>query len=223
MKIINSHYIPLPEPRWLIMDPRGDIYVQVGTLTVVEDASTKKEGYAIKTHSHPVVRNFGTPSGTVWNKAELRDCDILCREDNPQISLRKFRQILSRYPESYENVYEGKGESINPIWKKDLEDIGIKIAWPIGEDGLEHFKEFEVRLEVKPDKHSPYLCTDRWSEFFFYIEADDLDELKALLINRRDWYYYVFKEHQFAIRFTCDDERYERLIKEVNDTKAEKY
>jgi hypothetical protein len=159
----------------------------------------------------------------VWNKAELRDCDILCREDNPQISLRKFRQILSRYPESYENVYEGKGESINPIWKKDLEDIGIKIAWPIGEDGLEHFKEFEVRLEVKPDKHSPYLCTDRWSEFFFYIEADDLDELKAQLIHRRDWYYYVFKAHQFAIRFTCDDERYERLIKEVNDTKAEKY
>jgi hypothetical protein len=50
-----------------------------------------------------------------------------------------------------------------------------------------------------------------------------LDELKAQLIHRRDWYYYVFKEHQFAIRFTCDDERYERLIKEVNDTKAEKY
>ena len=37
MKIINSHYIPLPEPRWLIMDPQGDIYEQVGTLTVVED------------------------------------------------------------------------------------------------------------------------------------------------------------------------------------------
>ena len=48
MKIINSHYIPLPEPRWLIMTPQGDIYEQVGTLTVVEDASTKKEGYAIK-------------------------------------------------------------------------------------------------------------------------------------------------------------------------------
>ena len=49
MKIINSHYIPLPEPRWLIMTPQGDIYEQVGTLTVVEDASTKKGEYAIKT------------------------------------------------------------------------------------------------------------------------------------------------------------------------------
>ena len=50
----------------------------------------------------------------------------------------QFRQILSRYPESRENVYEGKGESINPVWKKDLEDIGIKIAWPVGDDGQEH-------------------------------------------------------------------------------------
>ena len=26
MKIINSHYIPLPEPRWLIVTPQGVIY-----------------------------------------------------------------------------------------------------------------------------------------------------------------------------------------------------
>ena len=201
----------------------GRVALHIATLIVYEAKVNEDGEYELETHSHPVVRNFSTPSGTVWNKAELRDCDILCREDNPQISLRKFRQILSRYPESYENVYEGKGESINPIWKKDLEDIGIKIAWPVGDDGQEHFKEFEVRLEVKPDKHCPYLCTDRYSEFFFYIEADDLDELKAQLIHKRDWYYYVFKEHDFAIRFTCDDKRYESLIKEVNDTKAEKY
>ncbi|MBR6032858.1 MAG: hypothetical protein IKP36_13015 [Bacteroidaceae bacterium] len=201
----------------------GRVALHIATLIVYEAKVNEDGEYELETHSHPVVRNFSTPSGTVWNKAELRDCDILCREDNPQISLRKFRQILSRYPESYENVYEGKGESINPVWKKDLEDIGIKIAWPVGEDGQEHFKEFKVRLEVKPDKHCPYLCTDRWTEFFFYIEADDLDELKAQLIHKRDWYYYVFKEHDFAIRFTCDDKRYESLIKEVNDTKAEKY
>lgn len=40
MKIINSHYIPLPEPRWLIMTPKGSIYEQLGTLTVVEDVAT---------------------------------------------------------------------------------------------------------------------------------------------------------------------------------------
>ena len=201
----------------------GRVALHIATLIVYEAKVNEDGEYELETHSHPVVRNFSTPSGTVWNKAELRDCDILCREDNPQITLRKFRQILSRYPESYENVYEGKGESINPVWKKDLEDIGIKIAWPVGDDGQEHFMEFEVkmRFEITPGPY--YCCTDRYSEFFFYIEADDLDELKAQLIHKRDWYYYVFKEHDFAIRFTCDDKRYESLIKEVNDTKAEKY
>ena len=55
MKIINSHYIPLPEPHWLIIDPKASIYVQIGTLTVVEEAPKAKGKYGIVTHSHPVV------------------------------------------------------------------------------------------------------------------------------------------------------------------------
>jgi hypothetical protein len=55
MKIINSHYIPLPEPRWLIVDPVGTIYDQIGTLTVVEDSSKEKGKFGITTHSYPVV------------------------------------------------------------------------------------------------------------------------------------------------------------------------
>ena len=219
---MDTQILNLKEPYEYICC-NGRVALHIATL-IVDEAKVNKDGeYKLETHSHPVVKNFGTPGGTVWNRAELRDCDVLCREDNPQISLRKFRQILSRYPESRENVYESKGESINPVWKKDLEDIGIKIAWPVGDDGQEHFKEFEVKMQflITP---GPYLaCTDRYTDFFFYIEADDLDELKAQLINKRDWYYYVFKEHDFAIRFTCDDKRYENLFKEVNDTKAEKY
>ena len=201
----------------------GHTGLHIATMIVYETTTNEDGEYELRTHSHPVVKYFDTPGGSVWNKAELRDCNVLCREDNPQISLRKFRQILSRYPESNENRYEGKGECINPIWKKDLEDIGIKVAWPVGEDGQEHFKEFEVKLEIMPDKGYPYFCTDLYTEFFFYVEAEDLDSLKSQLIYKRDWYYYIFKEHDFAIRFTCDDKRYEGLIKEVNNTKAEKY
>ena len=219
---MDTQILNLKEPYEYICC-NGHVALHIATLIVYE-AKTNKDGeYELVTHSHPVVRNFGTPSGTVWNKAELRDCDILCREDNPQISLRKFRKILSRYPESNDNIYEGKGHSINPIWKKDLEDIGIKITWPAGDDGREHFKEFEVKLEIKPNKDYSYFCTDFYTDFFFYIEADSPELLKSELIRQRDWYYYVFEEHDFAIRFTCDDKRYESLIKDVNNTKAEKY
>ena len=53
MKIINSHYIPLPEPRWLIVDPKGTIYEQLGTMTIVADASKEKGEGGIKTYAHP--------------------------------------------------------------------------------------------------------------------------------------------------------------------------
>jgi hypothetical protein len=176
--------------------------------------------YELNTHSHPVVRYFDRPDGTVWNKAELRDCDVICNEDDMQLPLKKFRKILSRHPESYENNIEGTGYSLNPIWKKDLEDIGIQIAWPMGEDGKERYTEFEVKLEIKSSDRFPYVCQDWYTDFFFYIEADDLEELKRQLVHQRDWYYYIFKEHQFSIKFTCDSTQYDNLIKEVNETKS---
>ena len=58
MKIINSHYIPLPEPRWLIVDSKGTIYEQLGTMTIVADASKEKGEGGIKTYAHPVVAQW---------------------------------------------------------------------------------------------------------------------------------------------------------------------
>lgn len=195
----------------------GSTALHIATLIVYEATEDEDGEYVLNTHSHPIVRYFDCPDGTVWNRAELRDCEVVCSEDEMRLSLKKFRKILSRYPESYDNEMEGTG--LNPIWKKDLEDIGIQIVWPMGEDGKEHYIEFEVKLDIKPNKRFPYVCQDWYTDFFFYVEADDQEELKRLLVHKRDWYYYVFKEHQFTIKFTCDDKRYDSLIKEVNETK----
>jgi hypothetical protein len=112
MKIINSHYIPLPEPRWLIMTPQGDIYEQVGTLTVVEDASTKKGEYAIKTYSHPVVgfaermnteedgdkvnymSTITTADGDVLDDVLLKDCTRLCPSKHRVLTFIQFNTIV---------------------------------------------------------------------------------------------------------------------------------
>ena len=59
----------------------------------------------------------------------------------------------------------------------------------------------------------------RYSDFFIYIEANDPESLKRQLVHQRDWYYYLFKEHQFSIKFACDDRQYYSLIREVNETK----
>ena len=112
MKIINSHYIPLPEPRWLIMTPQGDIYEQVGTLTVVEDVSTKKEGYAIKTYSHPVVifadkmnteeegdrvcfmSAITIADGQVLDDVLLQDCTRLCPSNHRMLTFMQFNTLV---------------------------------------------------------------------------------------------------------------------------------
>ena len=60
MKIINSHYIPLPMPHNVIMSPDTErVAEQIGVLSVVEEAPTPDNGYGIITHEHPVVRTLG--------------------------------------------------------------------------------------------------------------------------------------------------------------------
>ena len=179
----------------------GSTALHIATLIVYEATEDEDGEYVLRTHSHPIVRYFDRPEGTVWNKAELRDCDVICSEDEMQISLKRFRKLLSRHPENYDSEVEGIGYGLNPIWKRDLEDIGIKITWPVGEDGKEHFTEFKVRLEIEPDKRYPYVCKDWFSDFFFYEEAKNLEDLKEFLVNARNWYYQLFDDHQFAIKF----------------------
>ena len=194
----------------------GSTALHIATLIVYEAKENEEGEYELRTHSHPIVKYLGRAGGSVWNNAELSDCDVICSQADMQLSLKRFRMILSHYPETDERDYAGT--SLNPIWKKDLEDLGIRITWPVDQDGKEYFKEFTVRLDIKEGGRVPFTCQDYYSDFFFCIEADSLDELKGMLNHRRDWYYQIFSEHQFAIKFTCNDERYAALMQDLNAT-----
>ena len=55
---MQSHFVKL-EPPYQIIHYGGVVGIQIGTLIVTKDVSDKeKEGYAIETHSHPVVSYF---------------------------------------------------------------------------------------------------------------------------------------------------------------------
>ena len=152
MKIINSHYIPLPEPRWLIVTPQGVIYEQIGTLTVVEDASTKKDEYEIKTHSHPVVAQttidmpddsgntfqfFGTltpANGRVLDDVSVDDCTVLCLSKVRSLNYLRFNALCfklqtGKYFEDFdleEFLEELKSYAIKLIFpEKELQEIHI--------------------------------------------------------------------------------------------------
>jgi hypothetical protein len=193
----------------------GSTALHVATLIVYEAKVNKSGEYTLETHSHPIVQYFDRPGGTVWNKAELRDCDVICSEADMTIPLKKFRKVLSHYPETYETQFEGKGISLNPIWKRDLEDIGIKVGWPMDKDGKEQ-EVFYIELEFSRGKNSKYVCKDRYCDFFFYIESDSKKDLWASLLHARDWYYWVFSEHTFRIEFVTDNHEFDDILSEIN-------
>ena len=134
---METQILNLKEPHEYICC-NGRVALHIATLIVYEAKVNEDGKYELKTHSLPVVKNFETPSGTVWNRAELRDCDILCREDNPQISLRKFRQILSRYPVEHRDRYP---DLIEPPDGGSLKVIMGQIPLTLMEEGrsMGHF------------------------------------------------------------------------------------
>lgn len=205
------------EPPFEYIHCNGSTALHIATMIVYEAKTNGNGEYELITHSHPIVKYFNTPGGTVWNRAELRDCEVVCSQADMQLSLKRFRTILSHHPHNEQNDEEGTW--LHPIWKRDLEDIGIKVAWPVGEDGKEHFQEFEVKLDIKPDKTGGFVCQDHFSDFSFYEEVADEDGLRRRLIQSRDFYYSIFDEHDFSIVFTCADARYANIINDINNSK----
>ncbi|MCR4915935.1 MAG: hypothetical protein K6A96_09295 [Prevotella sp.] len=122
------------DPPYQIISAAGRIGIQVATLIVTENKSTKN-GYAIDTHSHPVV-NYGLkslaekglkeaqnkgaeaqcylqPEGAVWNKVEISDVTVLGLVGITQnISLGDFCSIVR--PSKI-----GIGKPIAPVWDYD--------------------------------------------------------------------------------------------------------
>ena len=107
------------DPPYQIISAGGRVGIQVATLIVTEDKTTKDGSYASDTHSHPVV-SYGLkqgldealkytsdpdeyskvtsrfqPEGAVWNKVEVGDVRILGlagREE--KVGLRKFVSLV---------------------------------------------------------------------------------------------------------------------------------
>lgn len=129
MRIINSHYIPLPAPYRLIMSSKSDeIAVQIGVLSVVEEQPSSDGGYGIVTHEHPVVKSVGHTAyiseedesletfyslskadGSVWSDEEVGDCIMLCSADKRSINLLLFNLLLSSSLASKHGDYDPIG------------------------------------------------------------------------------------------------------------------
>lgn len=71
----------------------GSIGLHIATMIVYEAKVNNDGEYVFETHSHPVVKYENRPGGTVWNRAELTDCHVLCREDKIVTGSGKWGQL----------------------------------------------------------------------------------------------------------------------------------
>ena len=235
MKIINSHYIPLPEPRWLIMDPRGDIYEQVGTLTVVEDASTKKEGYAIKTHSHPVVtfadlmnlekddKNIyytgalTIAEGEVLDDVLLKDCTRLCLSKLRTMNFLQFNMLVIKLLTRWGD----EGVDLDSLIES-LKLCGIKFIFP--DEELHELNlttmEYEGQLFVISD--APW-SPEFGMPYYAYLDKEgvhiDYDKLFMEFVNQARAYLKINRKYRFHFKTALEDLQplAERLNAELND------
>lgn len=219
----------------------GSIGLHIATLIVYE-ASVNTDGeYVLETHSHPVVKYPNRPGGTVWNRAELTDCHVLCREDNKRITMAQFHEFMNEIGFVH---LEDKGEDINlpmalevPIWKRAFDMNGIEIEWPMitkhgGEKAPINFIQVPLEFKQNPkgSKHKfickEGFCDDFTDEFYvplyFSLEFDTKEDLKAGLRNGMQAYYRAFRNHEFKISFGWfDDCEFADVLKELSSKSEE--
>lgn len=236
---MNTEILKLDKPYEYIYC-NGSIGLHVATMIVYEAKINEDGEYQLVTHSHPIVKYRNSPSGTVWNRAELSDCTVLCSEDNKHISMQKFfdfairatKMGLSEYYDTNDYVHD-----VEPVeWKGILDLIGIEIDWPI-EETLGRKKPQDLFIISLTFENNPkgskykYRCYDNGPgdliftggvSFPFATEFNTKKELEEKLKNCMLSYYCAFSDHDFTIQFSSMyKSAFDDIIKKVN-SKEEK-
>ena len=238
MKIINSHYIPLPDPHWLIVDPKASIYEQIGTLTVVEEAPKSKGKYGIVTHSHPVVvfadceraedkgenieymGSLTMADGMVLDDVEIEDCTRLCPSNRRSLVDMMFSVLMFKFLKSvyFENFYLED-------FIEDLKLAGIKLLLPEAD-------QQEIKLTTyEGDENGNgigMIMSDMSGIFFmtpFSAIADkhgvhpEWDEIFMEIVNQARAYLTINPNYKFHFSSSVDilEPLVEKLNAELND------
>jgi hypothetical protein len=236
---MDTQILKLESPREYIYC-NGSIGLHIATMIVYEAKVNDEGDYELVTHSHPVVKYANRPGGTVWNRAELTDCHVLCREDNKRITMEQFYDFISDMRHQEGDVDKAiMPVSIEaPLSKLNLEQNGIEIEWPLvrGEEGDDvPQEEFNIALDFKRNTESElcdYSCCDMGiaddayftgaAPLYFFARFNTKEDLKSDLINGMATYYNMFKDHNFRINYMWpEDSEFADVVDEVNKMEPE--
>ena len=230
MKIINSHYIPLPDPHWLIVEPNGLIYEQIGTLTVVTEGYKTKDGCFVDTHGYPVVANatadiydesnedghalccaLAPADGRVLGDTEVEDCFRLCPSNHRVVPYLKFNLLAMKYL-----TYHGYDNFDLSQMIDAMHGCNIRLDFP-KED------QQEIQLTISGNSGVVYLESDLGGLYFAVplgkpVNGNkvEIDSEKVLLevVNQARAYQNINSNYLF--HFTTANPSLKEMVDELN-------
>ena len=230
---MNTSYVPLEHP-YRIIAYRGVLGIQIGTLIVTVDKSEEsKGGYAIETHSHPVVsyvnnslfvdkeehRSLSLPKpyeGVVWDKVELQDVETVVRE-NEQLSWYTFMEYCRRlWLSELEGILKNVDGTILNNYGL-LKDWGIDIGLPKG--ALTRDKTLRVELDgIDNVCGHEYIVTE--GDLGIVVKNGDKNIMITQIIRQVDFYLMLMAYYDIAnceVKFWTQNLFMRELTEELNE------
>ena len=219
--MIQTSYAPLDKP-YQIIEYNGRLGIQIGTLIVTKEKQCGKDGgYAIETHSHPVVSyvNKDMPlelknhlslskprpfEGVVWDDVELYELNVIARE-NVEISWEDYMQLCKkiRLCELEDRRVDAEMHIMNNYGL--LHDWGIRVAPPPQKSGGERVLHVEVAGMIQLNGKT-YCHTN--GDMGIVVKYEDIFNM-FINILRQAQYYISFMEHfgfeEYKVKFWTQD------------------
>jgi len=224
--MIQTSYVPLEHP-YRIIEYNGTLGIQIGTLIVTKDMSDRENGYAIETHSHPVVSYvnlkhipkertsplwfvYNETEGVVWDKVEVNQVKTVTREGDV-LPLERFMDICRGW--KLKDLKDGF--SVSTLWLSDsmgkLADWGVELDMPPINTNNEMTFNVELYDEIEGAKA---YCLGR-GDLGLAVPSIRVKDMYRLLCRQIDFYviYFIRRYKLTGIRviFETKDKRYEEL------------
>ena len=181
----------------------GELGKHIGTLIVTKATWDEEGEYALETHSHPIVQYWNSPKGTVWNQAELKDCEVLCNDDDKRVDITTFE--LLRY-HRFDQLSNEAEESKTYSFFETPADIAISLKeslqhYSIGFRNNDNSELYKFPVEVNTCREGYYALSMEPGAIYFNITEDTLEKLAVSLKEERE-YWEEFFDHKIKLKFT---------------------
>lgn len=238
--MIQSHYIGMNHP-YPIVRYGFEVAMQIGTLVVVEESENEDGGYAIETHSHPVVSYFNRergkiltpreslPESVVWNKVEAKDVEYLFLENEEMLRWKTFSHIVQDCVLDSILFEDEPQYSYASRLRSRLRHLGIPVEPLVSgiyeidltyEDRHPDVKylDGETKKLTEPDGSQIEDTTIIGGVFTFWAIDGDLKSMYDAIWKQVHAYIWYDASTPLFFHFTSSDGKYTELAERLNKT-----